>query len=423
MPDRNQHKNSPPLNPPKFRRHPHPHGHHSINTWSQQPAQLQDVSITFDAPRDSNELFIVDVFDGGEVAGKEGHTSVAIYSSSSLIPTSSTNQKQQPINPPTTASQNKKTPIKIWPTPKNINSFALSKAQSSYIDDIGDDTSSFRILSPTRKFKNNKNKWGSDDEPDTQETANDTFDLDRIMPSSPLFRVHFNHNNEKELSVHVGLRKKYNHVPFINQSGKTLSSSFTMPPNTDDYNMELFRYLKNNKQTTFSSSKLKILKFILELPTEDDVLVYKTFDDQNQQQQPNFKVGLEKNFEILIQDGDFPVIRSHLGTFWTSKNISNEITHLHVELPGLSQFYLNDWKRLLELQTQLITLICNFGAVLWTFYSNVVKNNENSLNKVVLRRVISYDVLAQKQLPLDFAIFKNCSKLSYLKVFMHLSTK
>lgn len=355
---------------------PRPHPHHHL------PAQghSTDISLRIESPRGSgNELYIVDVFDGA-VSGKEGHTSVAIYSASSnnvnvANPALMFPPLPQHPDPPPRASKPSK--------PKSAEYDRVSQTGDPYKPDKND---------VYRTVKTHPTRF----DVDTQEVANDTGDLDRIMFTTP-FLLNFRHYDELEVALHVGLRKK-NKLPFSNPT------TF-VPPTTDDYNREIFRYLK-------TQPSLKALKLILEVHSDDDILTYKTFDDDK-----NVKPGGKGKGPrpAKITGSDFPIILSNTGTFWKNR-IPLGLNLFHVELPGLSSCYLNDWKRFMELQTGLHTLICNFGAVLWTFYQNTVKKNEKTLEKVVLRRVISYDVKNQKHLPLDFAMFVKCSKLGYLKV-------
>lgn len=381
-----------PLNSyrPKFRRH-HPHAHsrpRHLDHERTSPPKLRarpDIAVHLDSPKGSNEVLVVDVFDGAN-GGKEGHTSVAIYSTN---PTAGLPAPQQI----TKTVPTQRPPIKRSSKPRSkseSDNVSQTKGDSAFFD-----PSDFFLMTSRDDILY---QWGSNDV-DTQEVASDTLDLDRIMPAAP-FLLNFSHYDEKDIALHVGLRRKHGRRVVV----KNYSPTF-IPPCTDDYNREFFRYLKTKEN-------LETLKFILEIYIDDDPLQYKCFDEDlttSTSSRP-FDSG-----EIL-ENSDFPVIRSNFATFWATKTIPNKLTFIHVELPGLSAFYLNDWKRFLELQTRLVTLICSFGSVLWTFYKNVIPKNEKTLEKVVLRRLISYDVRNQRHVPLDFGIFEKCEQLNYLKV-------
>lgn len=150
---------------------------------------------------------------------------------------------------------------------------------------------------------------------------------------------------------------------------------------TDDYAREIFRSLQ-------SHPKLESLYAILEIKDSED-----SYD--------------EKQFEIS-NSPEF--LRQFIQTYPT------KLVKFHVEIPGISECYLPEWKFLLEQQCCLQEVICNFGVVMWYFYETGIWKNSGTLRKIVLRRLQTYDVATSKYVPFNWGTFSNCVRLMYLKV-------
>lgn len=211
---------------PKFRKHGHGHTHHHHHPpHPQQSTELPEVSIHVDSTtkgeEESNELFIVDVFDGE--TGKEGHTAVAIYGEHSK------QHKARDKNAPIPVHEQNKSELEDSHHRKKSKKKA--KNSTSKASGYDDDEESLRKL-PTISSRCGKDLlwvWG-EEEVDTQDVACDTVDLDRLMPAAH-FILNFTHYDQDEFNVHVGLRKK---IPYY--GGNANSDKCFVPPTTDDYN-------------------------------------------------------------------------------------------------------------------------------------------------------------------------------------------
>ncbi|CAL8106810.1 unnamed protein product [Orchesella dallaii] len=201
----------------------------------------------------------------------------------------------------------------------------------------------------------------------------DTHDL---MNETGGFIMNFSRHGatqSKDLRIHLGIREK----KMLNEAKRVLPGTITT---TDDYAREIFKGIKQRPD-------LENVCAILEIDNREDCYDFK------------------KCQQVC---SDF--LRQFIQTYPTT------LTKIHVEIPFLSATYLPEWKFLLEQQTCLKVLICNFGAILWTFYQDCVSQNKQTLERVILRRLQTYNLPTARYIPFDWSIFSDCSELNYLKI-------
>lgn len=205
----------------------------------------------------------------------------------------------------------------------------------------------------------------------------DTHDL--VNEPGGFVMNHFRHGQNldpSEFSIHLGIKEKTSFQ--LNQlTGAIQPGTIRV---TDDYAREIFKAIR-------CLPELQILTAILEINYEEDAFQQKLC--------PEMELEFLNN---IIQT--YPVT----------------LTKLHVEMPGISAAYLPEWKFLLDQQMCLKILICNFGVVLWNFYLNCVSRNSRTLDRIVLRRLQTYEISSANYLPLDWKMFSECNNLSYLKL-------
>jgi len=176
--------------------------------------------------------------------------------------------------------------------------------------------------------------------------------------------------NSDTLNIHVGLRPP-DQIPYLGDRSQSFQNV-----TTDDYSREILKTLKNRPE-------LKHLEIMIELRRDQDFRVFKPCPKGKQ---------LPYNFPLFLQ-------------------------HLQIEVPGLSPSSLPIWKLFLEQQTHLLTLICNFGVILWNFYASTITKNSRTLQKVILRRIRTYDPDHPTQSnSFDWSIFANCDRLKFIKL-------
>lgn len=184
--------------------------------------------------------------------------------------------------------------------------------------------------------------------------------------------------NTDEINIHLGIKEK-NRFAIASRPSSGIVRPGTIST-TDDYARDIFR-------TVRSLPKLLLLTAILEINNAEDPYEQKEFDESP----PEF---LQKFIQTYPQT----------------------ITKFHVEMPGLSPVYLPEWKFLLDQQFSLKILICNFGVVMWHFYQSSIMTNSRTLERVVLRRIQTYNIADASYFPMDWSMFAGCTKLEYLKV-------
>ncbi|ODN05981.1 hypothetical protein Ocin01_00702 [Orchesella cincta] len=177
----------------------------------------------------------------------------------------------------------------------------------------------------------------------------------------------------KDLRIHLGIREK----KLSKEGNRVLPGTINT---TDDYAREVFKGIK-------LMPGLETVSAVLEIDDREDCYDF-------------------KKCQLVCSD----FLRQFIQTCPTT------LTKLHVEIPFLSAVYLPEWKFLLDQQTSLKVLICNFGAIIWTFYESCISQNSKTLERVILRRLQTYNLPTARYIPFDWGIFSDCPKLNFLKI-------
>lgn len=195
-------------------------------------------------------------------------------------------------------------------------------------------------------------------------------------------------STQNELKIHLCLRQKRQCTtdrPAVVTEDCEIGVDHVAPGTlslTDDYSREIFRQVRSHVE-------VQTLTAILEISDKEDPFEFKEYPST------------APTTDFLCR---FIQVCPSL------------ITKCTLEMPGLSAVYLPEWKFLLEQQTCLQLLICNFGVVLWNFYEKTILHNLKTLERVILRRLQTYDSGKAIYVPLKWSIFEKCEKLAHLKV-------